>query len=213
MDSEITNYKMLGCENRVFEGEEIRKLEKLLIIPEKYIELPNVALAGPVCKLINRECIKNCKYPDELSYAEDFCFIAQLLKNTRKVVYFEDILYSYRIMENSLSHGVGIDAFLENNVEFTNWIIEYYEKTLEADVISEFCFKNYCEVVSKIIIEKRSIDKKLQEIEKYTKNIKYLWDISDIDYRCKNKHLQIIRYLIYKKRWRLLIVLLKIIQK
>lgn len=213
--------RLLHSEYKVFSGEEIGDLKRFLIVPETITSELSVCLTGPCCKLFSRRVINGCVFPQDMKYCEDVCFMAQLLEKADKVVYTEEQLYYYRIDHNSLSHTNNGKIFAKRSLKFTNWIIDFYESgdeiakecdRLDYDTLNEFCFKNYCEAVGRIVQDDgiKLTDKK-RYIKWYLKHLKFDYNFKRINYQCQNKHLQMMRFLIYKEHFLLLWILLKMI--
>lgn len=204
--------RTLGRGNKRFRGTEIQYLEEVLVIPEKRIANSNISIIGSVCKLYKKSILQECFFPEHVDYGEDCCFIAQILKKAGIVVYIDNVFYNCRILSESLSHKRGID-FPDRKIRGVNWILDFYKHDKTQEFLNEFCFKNYSEIVCELYKDNISTKTKRKElIHKFLKELHYEYDFSKIDYRCKNRNLRHIRFLVKYKQFFLLTCLLKIVK-
>lgn len=204
---------LFGEKRIVLNKHNIKDLEKKLLNIGKYKCESSLGITGAVCKVYRREIIKDCRFPKEINFAEDYCFLVQILRYVKEIIYINDVLYYYRIRKNSLSHKVNTDI-IERKINYVNWMINFYRNKMEKDILDEFYFSNYCDVVSAVYgVSKISKSKRNQLIKKYTSNVDYNFDfnLSNIDINCQNRNMKIIRYLVYNKKYRLLQIMMKLV--
>ena len=195
-----------------FSGRGIKYLEDVLVIPEKKLATTNVSLIGSVCKFYKKCITEGCYFPENVDYGEDTCFMAQILEKAHKVTYIDNVFYYYRTLSDSLAHKYGAD-FLIRKIAGTNWILNFYKNKRTSEFLNEFCFKNYTEAVCTVYADNSLTKKeKKRKIQAFLSELDYEYDFSRIDYRCKNKKLQLIRLLIKYNRFFLLSCLLKAVK-
>lgn len=110
-------YKKVGFDSETLET---RKAKKDLI--NGILSLENSIEPSICSKLFKRDVImKAYKDVDESSsYGEDVvCFISSII-NTKKISIWDKAFYHYRIRENSLSHGSGLNAIEKELLLYNN---------------------------------------------------------------------------------------------
>ncbi len=110
-------------------------------------------LCGPVCKLIKRTVTDTVLFEKKLHKGEDAQFLVSLLiKKDFKVYCSSEIIYKYRILTNSLSHGNALKqisyikeliSYLKNRRKET-YIVKH---ELQSAVSYAICY-NYKEMLS-----------------------------------------------------------------
>lgn len=94
-------------DGRVIHGQH-SSIESFVILSPKMAELilTYQTICGPFCKLIKRNVIGNIRFEERLHKGEDAQFLVSVLISSDFDVYFcSDIIYKYRLLQNSLSHG------------------------------------------------------------------------------------------------------------
>lgn len=69
-------------------------------------------------KIYKLSFLKKCysKVPNEMNLGEDMIFFLHSLGNAGKIASISDVLYHYRIREKSLSHAIGIENILKEDI-------------------------------------------------------------------------------------------------
>ena len=126
----------------VFENNSLHELEYQLVSSVSETGDPLLCLAGPVCKLIQKETVQGILFPEDILLGEDTCFCLMLLKHSKKVLYIADVLYDRIVTPGSLSNARW--NYSERIVKYLNWIIEYYQldKTFDQ-YIHTLIIRNY----------------------------------------------------------------------
>lgn len=195
--TKIQDCKLFDEKQRIFEGKAIEQLENILLIPEKYTKETISNLTGPMCKLYKKELIEDIKFPENMNLGEDFCFFSMILRKATKIIYIDDVLYNYLVRERSLSHKID-KSLVERNATLVNWILDFYENYKNDEILNEFCFRYYCNVLCNILIDKSiNIKEKKRLINRFLNLInRTKADFVNVDVTCKNKNLNIIWKLI-----------------
>lgn len=198
---------------RFFESEQISFLEDILIVPEKYTSSSVLNLTGAVCKVYNKNMIAGCEFPEDMCHAEDYCFIAMVLKKAEKISYIDDVLYNCVVRKDSLSHKTNT-SIVESNALIVNWFKSFYEGYKSYEMINELCFRYYSETVC-VLQRYETANKKERKvlINEFLKLIgKTEKDFKDVDLECKNRNLKIVWKLVHGKHKILLRLFLKLEQ-
>lgn len=110
-------------------------------------------LCGPVCKLISKDVIDTAHFEKKLHKGEDAQFLVSLLiKKDFKVYCSSEIIYKYRILTNSLSHGNALMqiSYIKELISYLHYRIQEVDienNNLQPAVAYAICF-NYEEILS-----------------------------------------------------------------
>lgn len=196
--------KIFGSKKRNMSQDEILNH---LLAPAKYNNKCLLALTGSVCKIYKKSIIGDKIFPENIDYAEDMCFFYSLIWRAKKISYIPDILYMYVERKDSLSHNKRKD-FPERIIKFVNYILENSPDRVKKELIYEFIFSYYCDIVCYALeVNDKSI------IKKYNDSVITECNYDKIDFRCNNRNLQIIRTLVVRKWYFLLKIALKIVNR
>ncbi|WP_026494397.1 glycosyltransferase family 2 protein [Butyrivibrio sp. WCD3002] len=108
----------------IVEGAQIRKLadKDIKIAATDYVRLakgPTELLGMPWAKVFKSKILDNICFPEKLWYEDTVCrFI--MFEKAKKILLINDVVYMYRVLDNSLSHGKSKSI---KNID-TYWILE-----------------------------------------------------------------------------------------
>lgn len=122
-DGHCINTRFVGENKMEFIGDQIEKLERMLLNFYKYSdEIQFTSLPTTVCKMYKTGLIKkyNVLFNENVKIAEDAIFTFEAINYTKKVVFENKILYHYRQWKESSSQNYNPEVI-------DNWINTRYE--------------------------------------------------------------------------------------
>lgn len=142
-DGRIQKVVPLHGNERVFSraAGQIASLEDMMLTEQTERRESFVNMTGPYCKLIRKECTKNCCFPETLDSGEDACFVFQVLKNCEKIVYLSDVFYRRMVQEQSLSMKQD-DDFWKRRSAYVNWVLDFFAGEQKEEALNWFCYQN-----------------------------------------------------------------------
>lgn len=144
-DGRIKQVVPLDRAERVFLCEEGGRslLENMMLTEQTEQRESFVNMTGPYCKLIRKSCTEGCFFPEKLDSGEDACFVFQVLRQCRRVVYLSDIFYRRIVQEQSLSMKQD-DDFWRRRSDYVNWVLEFFagEAGEKEAALNHFRYQN-----------------------------------------------------------------------
>lgn len=136
--------KALEGEQRIFQGNDIRYLQEMMLTLKAETGTSAIELTGPVCKLYRAKLLWEARFPEDINAGEDVCFVMQVFQAARLVLYTGAFFYHRAVLESSLSHKTDFN-FAERRVKCVNWITNYCarEGIASADAWNEFSYRNF----------------------------------------------------------------------
>lgn len=200
VDSEYKHY-LCEKEFQMFEGKDIEKIENMILETDDKNEEGKMAITGPWCKLMSRDIVNGCVFPENIKSGEDACFVAQVLNKTQKVVYMHQVLYNRRLLKESLSHTC-TPQYGQERQKYVNWILDFYSGKKSEKMLDDFCFKNYFLVVQKVMTaENIKFGAKCKVINNYIKAVNRNVNYKNIKTKSCYKGLAIIQYFAKRKNF------------
>lgn len=196
-DDRIIEYYHLFQENeKIFADDEISRLEDVMLTTKGEGTTYTVALGGPVCKLYKYELLEKCKFPEDIYFGEDTCYVAHALKMMKRVIYLKKTMYHRRIVETSLQHSKSVTQ-VERRRDFVNWILQFYKEKKEPEVLNEFIFHHYF-MVLRLLGESQELKivDAVKIAKKFLIEINYPYNFKEITLHNKNKKLRVMQEVI-----------------
>ncbi len=125
---------------------------------------------GPTNKLIRKSAIKNSRFAGEKLRFEDVLFTTELLTNSRKIAFIDDVLYNYYVRENSTMRR--FDDSLNDIFIILDRLTKKDFYPNYKDEIDYIVFKNglFGHLSRIIYFDNKTIFKELKKAEDYIKN-------------------------------------------
>ena len=201
---------VLNGEERYFEGKQVEYIENIMISTHAENPVTTQSIGGPVCKLYKREVLDGCFFPEEVSFGEDTCFVAQVLQNIKNLVYLNKSFYHRRLLEDSLSQASRTD-YAQRRLAFVNWIVQFYKEKKTHDMLNIFCWNSYCVVVNKVIENKKiNIREKNKLVREFLNGIQFSYDFSKIIENYNNPKIRLIKEMLKREKFILVCMILEI---
>lgn len=195
---------------KLFSGEEIIELRNLLYASELELESDILALAGICCKVYKKEILKNIFFNEKLKLGEDWLFILQAIKKADSLLYIKNNLYYRRERSNSLS-GCKSREYIKRRVRLMNIMLS--DEDVPYEYRNRSCFNGLCTVAEVAISDKDiSYRKRKELIRLFLRKIEFHYDFKEIDYKCKNKNFQCVRFLVKYRLYFGLMILVELIK-
>ena len=190
---------------RIFAGEELAVIEDMMLTEQTETGCSFVNMTGPYCKLIRKSITAGCVFPEHLDSGEDACFVFQILKHCRKLVYISDVFYHRRVLSESLSNRFDLD-FWKRRQGYVNFVLRFFEaeKTGRQHTLDVFCGQNYELVVRHYFLRKNGLRyrEKKRVVERYRQGVE-----RDVDDRKAVQGKGMLRFLIRHRLFRCLSLL------
>ncbi len=98
--------------------------------------------ASSCAKLYKKQALNNLEFPKGLTVGEDLIFLYTLLLQSKVAVYVPEVLYFYRIRENSAMHKPLTQKRLDDEIEVTKRLFLLMQEN-ELNKTTKKVFKNY----------------------------------------------------------------------
>lgn len=128
----VYDLKPIKEEKRKFSKEEYDKLYQMVLTGKTPTGDTPISVRGPYCKLIKKEIAQQCRFPQSLSFSEDWCFMLQILEHSKTLFYINENFYHYIVRKNSLCNHFDYDYY-KKIYKFINWINDYITKLHSSD--------------------------------------------------------------------------------
>lgn len=170
----------LRGERRIFAGKELTAIEDMMLTEETEAGCSFVNMTGPYCKLLRKSITEGCVFPEHLDSGEDACFVFQVLRHCRRLVYISDVFYHRTVLQESLSNRFDLD-FWKRRQGYVNFVLHFFEGETERQrALDVFCGQNYELVVRHYFLRENGLryGEKRRAVERYRRGV-----IRDVDYR------------------------------
>lgn len=103
----------------------------------------NYTLDGPCCKILKKSTLDGVKFPEHIDICEDTCFMTQVIMNSSRIVYVNQLLYLRNIDLNSLSYSRDFKK-TQRIVEYIIWMVDYLNSVIDFKLLKCFVTRVYC---------------------------------------------------------------------
>ncbi|MDO5558706.1 MAG: glycosyltransferase family 2 protein [Oscillospiraceae bacterium] len=137
------NFAPVGSDDILYDKQDFINIQKMILTGETPTGDIPISIRGPYCKLIRRDVALKCRFPETLSFSEDWCFMLQLLDHAESLFYVNKQFYHYIVRKNSLCNHFDYKYYVKI-YKFINWINIYMETTHGQDMT----IKKYVETMN-----------------------------------------------------------------
>ncbi len=159
---------------RIFGGKELAVIEDMMLTEQTETGCSFVSMTGPYCKLMRKSITEGCVFPEHLDSGEDACFVFQVLKHCRKLVYIPDVFYHRTVLPESLSNRFDIH-FWKRRQGYVNFILRFFgaEEDDRQHALDVFCSQNYELVARHYFLQKNDLryGEKKKAVERYRQGV------------------------------------------
>lgn len=144
----ITAENAFTGELRIFEGKKLKEIRKVLLTGHTETGAAGLEFTGPVCKLFRREVIGGMRFPENVDYGEDFCFVLACVDSCRRIAFTNQSGYHRIVRENSLSYRKD-NRYAERKTAFVNTMLRYLvQNGYSRNIINQFVYVQFVTVVN-----------------------------------------------------------------
>lgn len=135
-------------ELRIFEGKSLNAVRKVILTERTETGVGGLEFTGPVCKLFRRKIVGDKRFPGNVNYGEDTCFVLECIDSCSKVAFINRCGYHRIVRENSLSY-IKDNRYAERKTAFVNTMLRYLTQNgYPRKIRNQFVFVQFVTVVN-----------------------------------------------------------------